>query len=226
MGETVVAPFLWRIGTRSVDRLLITHAHFDHVGGAPYLTRVFSIKETWEGPAPQDDPDYVAISQALVQERVARRGVCRGSSEKWDDISLDVVWPPCRRIMSRTVQNDHSIVLRLMYDKIAFLLTGDVESTAERSMALERVDVVKVPHHGSLTSSSSAFVEALDPRIAIVSVGRGQWRGHPNREVLQRYERRGARIYRTDRDGAVTVSTDGKRIWIRTHKRDRNDPAS
>jgi competence protein ComEC len=218
MGEAVVAPFLWHSGVRRVDRLVLSHAHFDHVGGASYLASVFQIEEAWEGPAPRDDPVYSTIARKLEERRIGRRSVCRGVEEIREDLRIEVLWPPCRRSTARTAHNNDSLVLRLTYGDVAFLFTGDVESDAEGLMTLERADVVKVPHHGSRTSSSSGFVETVKPRLAIVSVGRGQWRGHPDREILKRYERQGALIFRTDQDGAVTVVTDGDRIWIATHR--------
>ncbi|MBN2370477.1 MAG: DNA internalization-related competence protein ComEC/Rec2 [Vicinamibacteria bacterium] len=223
MGEAVVAPFLWRIGARRADRLFLSHAHFDHVGGASYLSRVFPIEEAWEGPAPRDDPNYSTIARDLEQRRVGRRGVCRGMEEIRDGIRIEVVWPPCRRTTVDTARNDDSLVLRLTYGEIVLLLTGDVESAAERAMAVGAADVIKVPHHGSRSSSSFELVEAVRPRVAIVSVGRGRWRGHPDREILKRYERRGASVYRTDHDGAVTVVTDGERIWLRTRARNHSE---
>src|SRR5262249_54828195 len=118
------------------------------------------------------------------------------------------------------VRNDDSLVLELRWMDVSIVLTGDIGRVPElRIAALLRpspIRVVKIPHHGSLTSSSTRFIEALHPTIAVVSAGRSNHFGHPVPEVLERYESAGARLYRTDRDGAVTVETDGWSVELRT----------
>jgi competence protein ComEC len=104
--------------------------------------------------------------------------------------------------------------------EVSLLLTGDIGRSVERArlsnIAPAGIRIVKVPHHGSLTSSSVEFVRALAPTIAVVSAGRGNHFGHPVPEVLQRYQDVGAEIFRTDRDGAVMLDTDGKSVNVHT----------
>jgi competence protein ComEC len=111
-------------------------------------------------------------------------------------------------------------VLELRWREVSVLLTGDISKAVEPGIANAvppaRLRVIKIPHHGSMTSSSTAFVEALHPRIAIASAGRANHFGHPVPEVLERYRLAGAEIFRTDRDGAVMITTDGNTIDIRT----------
>jgi competence protein ComEC len=99
---------------------------------------------------------------------------------------------------------------------VGFLLTGDVEGDGLRTLRVPDVDVVKVPHHGSRSTSPPAFVRAASPRLALVSVGAHNPFGHPDAGVLERYRRAGALVLRTDRDGALEVVTDGRRVWFRT----------
>jgi competence protein ComEC len=101
---------------------------------------------------------------------------------------------------------------------VSVLLPGDVEAAGEASFAARRSEVVKVPHHGSRTSSTRAFVEGARPRLALVSAGFRNPFGHPHREVLERYAQSGALILRTDQDGAITASTDGSRLWVTSHR--------
>jgi competence protein ComEC len=216
LGEAVVAPFLWFDGVRRIDNILLTHAHPDHVGGAPFLLRHFDVREVWEGPAPRDDASYRELDAAL-RGAAARRAVSRGVGGLWDGVEVTVVGPRGAP-PSRRTRNDDSVVVRLRYGGVRFLLTGDVEGAGEAALVPEPVDVVKVPHHGSRSSSTPAFVEAASPRVAIVSAGPRNPFGHPHPEVLERYRRRGALVLRTDRDGAVTVSTDGRRLWVRTFR--------
>jgi competence protein ComEC len=102
----------------------------------------------------------------------------------------------------------------LRFGAVRFLLTGDVEGRGEGALGPVAGEVVKVPHHGSRSSSSPLFVAAASPRVAVVSAGFRNRFGHPSEEVVSRYLAAGARVFRTDRDGAVTVSTDGDRIWV------------
>jgi competence protein ComEC len=216
LGEAVVAPFLWSAGVRRIDNLTLTHAHPDHVGGAPFLLRHFAVREVWEGPAPLDDGGYRELDGAL-RDAVVRRSVSRGVHEVWDGVELAVIGPRGGPPPRRT-RNDDSVVVRLRYGVVSFLLTGDIEGRSEASLPAERVDVLKIPHHGSRSSSTPAFVDAAAPRVAIVSAGPRNPFGHPHPEVLDRYRRRGALVLRTDRDGAVTVSTDGRRLWVRAYR--------
>jgi competence protein ComEC len=114
--------------------------------------------------------------------------------------------------------NDQSLVVRLDYGEVALLLAGDVEQYGEERIPARRVAALKVPHHGSRTSSSWSFLRRVAPRLAIVSVGRRNLQRLPDPEVLERYRALGVRLYRTDRDGAVTMTTDGRRIWVRTFR--------
>lgn len=216
LGEAVVAPFLWSEGVRRVDSITLTHAQSDHVGGAPFLLRHFDVREVWEGPAPQHDRGYDELDAAL-RGAVLRRSVAGGVREVWDGIEVAVVGPRGGPPPRRT-RNDDSVVVRLRYGGVSFLLTGDIEAGAETALPVAAVDVVKIAHHGSRSSSTAAFVEAAAPRVAIVSAGPRNPFGHPHPEVLERYRRRGALVLRTDRDGAVTVSTDGRRLWVRAFR--------
>jgi competence protein ComEC len=101
---------------------------------------------------------------------------------------------------------------------VRVLLTGDITSSAEAGLAPAGIDVFKVPHHGSRSSSSPTLVAAARPRLAVVSVGARNPFGHPHAEVVERYARSGALLLRTDRDGSVHVATDGARVWVRTSR--------
>ncbi len=214
LGETVVAPFLWSLGTRRIEALVLTHAHPDHVGGAPFLLRAFSVGETWEGPAPVEDRRYARLDEELREAGVVRRSVSRGVSAEWDGVRVRVMGPPPPARPPPAVRNDDSVVLALEYGTVRLLLTGDIEGPAEEALDSPAAAVLKVPHHGSRSSSHERFVAEVSPRVAIVSTGRRNPFGHPHPEVLERYRRRGALLLRTDRDGAVTVSTDGERVWV------------
>lgn len=218
VGERVVAPALRRAGVRRLGTLALTHADADHVGGARAIIREFRPWDIWDGvPVPASE---------TVQEL---RRVAQGSRSRWtnlqtadetliDDVRVTVWHPPRPDWERQTVRNDDSIVFELRWRDVSFVLTGDIGREIEH-LLIERIEpaplrVVKVPHHGSLTSSSEAFVQALNPRLAVVSVGRSNSFGHPAGAVLARYHKAGATVFRTDRDGAVTVDTDGTSLSV------------
>jgi competence protein ComEC len=135
--------------------------------------------------------------------------------------TIDVVNPPAPDWERRRVRNDDSIVLRLRYGDVEWLLTGDVGQEVERQWPDEGeagapLRILKVAHHGSRTSSGEAFVSRYAPVAAVISVGRQNVFGHPSPDVVQRLARAGATVFRTDRDGAVIVETDGREIRART----------
>lgn len=220
IGDRVVGPVLRESGTRRLGTLVVTHGDADHIGGADSSLREFRPWDVWEGiPVPP------AIRLQALRERA------RGVGSRWTNVHLhDETLVDAVRVVVRhpnladwerqDVRNDDSIVLELLWLDVSVVLTGDigreVEHTLAGSLEPSRLRVVKVPHHGSLTSSSEAFVRSLNPRVAVVSVGRGNNFGHPARDVLRRYEDVGAQVFRTDQDGAVTVDTDGTSLEVHT----------
>ena len=135
-----------------------------------------------------------------------------------DEIDVVVRHPDVADWERQRVRNDDSIVIELRWHDVSVLLTSDIGRAVERTLASAMppapLRVVKAPHHGSLTSSTPEFVQTLAPRVAVVSVGRGNRFGHPAPEVLRRYRDVGAEIFRTDRDGAVTIDTDGHSLSV------------
>lgn len=218
LGEWVVGPYLWSQGVRRIDTLMLTHAHPDHVGGVPFLLGAFDVGEVWEGPAPRRDPVYGALDEVLRASGSRRRAVVRGAHADWDGVAVEVRGPrPPVRPPWRT-RNDDSLVLSVHLGEVTFLLTGDIEGAGEEAVGPVRAEVLKVPHHGSRSSSTSTFLATTSPLVAVVSAGFRNRFGHPHPEVLERYRARGIRLYRTDRDGTVSLATDGRRIWLRTFR--------
>lgn len=213
VGEAVVAPYLWSIGVRHIAGILVTHAHPDHAGGVPFLLRSFDVGEVWEGPRPRRDGGYERLDGALRTAVVNRRSVSRGVRADWDGVAVEVLGPAGGPPPWRT-RNDDSVVVALRLGTVRMLLTGDIESGAEEALSPGPVAVLKVPHHGSRSSSTGAFLARAAPAVAVVSVGRRSRFGHPHPEVVRRYQDRGCRLFRTDRDGTVTVSTDGAVLGV------------
>jgi len=146
-----------------------------------------------------------------------------GETLRLDGVQLRVLHPPPPDWERRRVRNDDSVVLEVVYGDVAILLTGDISADIERAVVPRltpaRIRVLKVAHHGSRTSSSSALLEQWRPQFAVISCGRGNRFGHPTLEVLQRLEAIGATILRTDLDGQIELETDGRLVRRRTFAR-------
>ena len=218
IGDRVVAPVLRQYGVRRLQVLALTHGDNDHIGGAPSLVSEFMPRDVWEGiPVPQYEPlRHLRAEASLLGLRWTR--VQRADVTTIDDVEIVVRHPGQPEWERQKVRNDDSIVLELVWRDVSVVLTGDIGREAEQAIAPQfepsRLRIVKVPHHGSLTSSSESFVRALSPRVAVVSVGRNNVFGHPAPAVLERYRLIGAEIFRTDQDGAVTVDTDGHSLEV------------
>jgi competence protein ComEC len=220
IGDRVVAPVIRDSAIRHVDYVALTHGDPDHIGGAPAILREFRPREVWEGiPVPRAAP-LTALRVAAEQQGARWANVFVGDRVVVDDVAVIVRHPEPPDWERQKVRNDDSIVIELRWRDVSIVLTGDIGKAVERRIAATippaRLRVVKVPHHGSLTSSTAEFVDALHPQIAVVSVGRGNHYGHPAREVLERYWSVGAEVFRTDEDGAVMVDSDGMSLTVHT----------
>jgi competence protein ComEC len=214
-GERRVAPELWRRGVHRLDALVVTHAHPDHVGGAPFLLRAFRVAQIWEGPAPLRDPVWRRVDARLDAGGAARLTVAAGMETDWDGVRLSVLGPRRPRRPPLAVRNEDSVVLDVAFGEVHVLLTGDVAGAEERWLRVPPSFVLKVPHHGSRSSSGNELLASASPRLAVISAGAHNPFGHPHPEVVERYRRAGALLLRTDRDGSVNVATDGRRVWVR-----------
>jgi competence protein ComEC len=209
-------------GFRRIDRLALTHGDPDHIGGALSILREFRPRQVWEGiPVPRSAP--LTTLRTTTESSGGRwANVYAGDHEWIDQVEVVARHPSPADWERQKVRNDDSLVLELRWRDVSVLLTGDIGVPVERSLAghlpASRLRVIKVPHHGSATSSSAAFIEALRPQVAIVSVGRSNHFSHPVPAVLDRYQGVGAAIFRTDQDGAVTLETDGHSIEIQSLK--------
>lgn len=218
VGEEVVSPYLWSRGIKHIDVVVLTHADHDHIDGLYSVLQNFEVGQLWVG---YNDPR--PAFQRLIEEARARGisvvHVDQGEHFSWGEASADVLWPPAGGFGSSP--NDNCVVLRLSEGPAHFLLTGDIEQPAEDGLLADHEplesEFLKVPHHGSKTSSSAPFLSAVEPRAAVVSVGVANPFGHPSPSVVRRYQQDGVRLLRTDRDGAVTAIAEGKALLISSY---------
>ncbi|HWS88459.1 MAG TPA: ComEC/Rec2 family competence protein [Pyrinomonadaceae bacterium] len=219
VGEAAVAEYLWWRGLDRLDYVLATHADADHIDGLNDILKSFTARAALVGRAPQGDEAFARFSHTAREAGVPLYVVSRGDRLRFGAVEVDVLWPP----PGEASANDDSVVLRLRHGRRTLLLTGDIESRAERTLLSEgfdlRADALKVAHHGSRTSSTDAFVNATRPALAVVSVARDSPYGHPHPEVLARWRAAGAQVLTTGERGTVTVSTDGEDLKVETFAR-------
>jgi competence protein ComEC len=213
-GEDVVSPYLWSRGIRRIDVLVVTHAHEDHAGGAGALIENFRPREVWVGASP---PAGVLERAARFQIPVIAKRVSEPFA--YGGATIQILSPPAGYVPTKNLNND-SLAFRITYGERSFLLTGDMERPMETRLIAGgfeiHADVLKIGHHGSKTSTTQAFLDAVAPSIGIISDGFENSFGHPHRDVLARLAGRGSAVLRTDLDGLVTVRTDGRRLMMDT----------
>ncbi|HKO87408.1 MAG TPA: DNA internalization-related competence protein ComEC/Rec2, partial [Burkholderiales bacterium] len=200
-GNRVVLPYLRANGVSRLDSMVVTHEDKDHAGGALSIAEALPIDMLWSS-LPDDHP---------VLGAVAARVPCRaGTQWEWDGVRFEFFYPPMTSYLGKRKPNSLSCVLKISSGAYSMLLTGDIEASDEKAL-LEAglvlgANVLLMPHHGSNTSSTAAFVSAVKPQHVVAAAGYRNRFGHPRAEVLARYA--GTTVWRTDRDGAVEIRLD------------------
>jgi competence protein ComEC len=216
-GESIVGPFLRSRKILKVDYLFLSHPRVDHYGGMRSIVTEFAPVEFWSGPSKGKTTRFDDLEEALERTRVKRvtlsdQEPCRAI----DGVRLCVLYPPPDGV------EDTSVVLRLEFGKVQFLFAGDIDKREELSLRRKakalRSAVIKVPRHGSASSSTHEFVTAVRPSLAIISVGARHPSGLSRDEVVVRYRKVGAEVLRTDDDGAIIVETDGSTLRYQGYK--------
>jgi competence protein ComEC len=226
MGEKVVAPVLWNKKIKEIDILVLSHPHPDHLNGLVSLINNFTVNEVWTNGEVVASEAFEAFENSIAVKAIRKLVIsCEQPDRTIGDVTIEVLHPPpadvFRRVKSSHVLiNNHSLVLRLVFKDVSILFTGDICETAERELMGRTHDlestILKIPHHGSKTSSSLPFLKAVRPSIAILSVGYKNIFRHPNPTVIKRYQEQGCKLLRTDRDGAINIKTDGSTVRLNT----------
>ena len=216
-GQKVVSLLRGR-GIRKIDCVVATHPDGDHIGGLIALLNKFEIGEVLDIGIPHTTRTYEDFLKTIEKKNINYRIMRRENALDWgEEVSVQVLNPPEEL---HDGNNNNSIVLRLVYGKVSFLFTGDIEKRAEKELVNTyhkslRTTILKCPHHGSRHSSSSRFLEEVIPEVVVISAGRDNRYGHPTEEAMDRYREIGTKIYRTDISGNITVTSDGKSYQVR-----------
>jgi competence protein ComEC len=210
VGALRTVPHLAERGVLRLDALVITHLHPDHAGGAPAVLRALPVAEVWTPPGELEGPVGEPLAAAIAETGAVRRILARGEAFDREGVRIEVAAPGPGS--ASLLENDGSLVLRLVHGEVAVLLPGDVEAPAEAELIAARIPLratlVKAPHHGSDTSSTAAFVEAVGAADVVFPVGRRNLFRFPSAAVAARWTLAGARLHRTDR-GPVSFRSDG-----------------
>lgn len=215
--------YLRGLGVQKLDALVCSHPHTDHMGCMARIVQRFEIGAVYMPRLPDEQTPttsaYEALLNAIEKKGLRVKTLRAGTEIACPESASFAVSAPEKDAVWEDI-NNYSGVIRLTYGETSFLFTGDAEKQSEKvvleSGAELKADVLKCGHHGSSTSTSRKFLEAVDPDYGIISCGADNSYGHPHRETLESLEKAGVRIYRTDRDGTILVRSDGKQIAFET----------
>jgi len=202
---------------RELDMVIISHPHEDHYGGLLAVLDQVPTRLLVTNKHEVDEASYQRLLELVAEKEIPRLFLELGDRVLLEEyLWMDVLNPPALLFSGTgSDENNNSLVLQLRHREVSFLLTGDIENEAARWMLAENLlppsDVLKVPHHGGYMASFAALLNAVDPQVAVIPVGRNIF-GHPHPEILELLEEREIELYRSDRHGAVTIFSDGSTL--------------
>ena len=225
MGARVIAPFLWRKKIFTIDTLILTHPNSDHLNGLIYIAEHFNVKSVWTNGETRSTSGYKAF-----REMIDRKGYVQpdfqqlGRGQQINGVEFIILYPPAdfitRKISDRWRNtNNNSLVVKVTFGNVSFLFPGDIMIDAEKELVKMAgpelgCDVLLAPHHGSRSSSSQLFLNRVQPEVTVISAG---WKNRfrfPHASVLAAYQNHGCRIFRTDLNGAIIITTDGNHLTV------------
>jgi len=217
-GDRVVSDLKAR-GVTRIDLLVATHPHSDHIGGMQEILAAFPVGQVIDTGLPYPSPVYEKFLETIDRKNIPYRAAVQGQTIDVDPALHVLVLSPPQHPASDD-PNAHSIVLRISYGMIDFLMTGDLEEEGEDALITSGypldAEILKVGHHGSSSSTSPAFLARVNPELGVIFAGADNPYGHPHAETLALLKERGVTVYRTDHDGTIAVRTDGLSYSVKT----------
>lgn len=219
-GRNDVVPHLQRLDVETIDLLILTHPHADHIGQAAKVLQKFQVAEVWMSGYEHTTRLFEEVLDAILASEADYFEPRRGDVVEFGDLRLEVLNPDT---IGKDL-HDANIVVRAVYGDVAFLFTGDAEKKTEKKVMASslpvNVQILQLGHHGSRTSTSLEFLRAVRPSVAIYSAGINNMYGHPHSEVVNRLRIRDIPLYGTDVHGTIIVSTDGVDYYIEVERND------
>ncbi len=225
IGRSVVAPYLWNKGVRTIDYMVLSHPQTDHAEGLVYLLDKFHVGEVWTNG--MKSPATYSFDRIIQDKGIRHLKVNRNMEDKIiGGCSIRILNPPLflseSQISNLKLSNDLSVVMRIACKDKSILFTGDIEAGRMREISsgnsFLNSTVIKVPHHGARGSVENRFISSVNPDIAVISAGYQNSYRHPSPEAISAYNEIGSAIYRTDLDGAVILAAENGKTEIRTYK--------
>ncbi|HOK40248.1 MAG TPA: MBL fold metallo-hydrolase [bacterium] len=225
-GEFVIAPILKKLNINTIDKFFISHPHGDHHGGAYYLLSNFNVKELIDAGIITTAEKYKEILDLCISKKIGY-SVPLSNSVVYEEPDLEII---CLQNNEKYLHdlglNESSMILMLKYKNFKAIFTGDVETEGEHYLLNHTIhnieaDIIKVPHHGSITSSTDDFINAVKPKVGVISIGYRNYFNHPSAKTIKRYKEIGTKIYRTDYNGHILIKTDGDSFSVIYQLKDR-----
>ena len=223
-GKSKVTQQLQERGIKKLNLVVATHPHADHIGGMAQVLKSFDVGMYVDNGMTHTTLTYSRTTAVVEKQGIPyRAGVSGRVFNIGDEVKLTVLHPRSTLLRgTRSDLNSNSVVLRLDHKDICFLFTGDAEDPTERALlngGLDECDVLKVAHHGSGHSTSDSFLRAVKPRYAAISAGAKNRYGHPDEDTLARLASAGVTVHRTDTEGTITFTSNGKKVSVSTAKK-------
>lgn len=222
---------LAKAGVKKIDKVILTHPHADHIGGMEVLLDgSYEIGSVYDNGMPSTSKLYLSYMKKAKARGIPHHALKAGDVLDFGGGAQFEVLSPEESLVQKGQQkgykhdpNNESVVGRLTFGQFAMLFTGDAEKEAEASIAARygselKSQVLKAPHHGSKTSSSAAYLRLVQPETCVISCGAGNDYGHPHKETLKKYAAIHAKTYETDKNGTITITSDGKSYEVKEEK--------
>ena len=219
-GKYVVVPYLKKQGIKKLDMVIATHPDLDHIGGLLAVLGYFHIDLFLDSGTISTTQTYEDLLKLIEKKKLKYKIAQQEELQLEPQLTLQILSPISQNFIDDP--NNNSIVIKLKYGNISFLLTGDITETAENLYVEQygkklKSTILKVPHHGSNSSSSELFLSYVQPETAIISVGKNNPFGHPAKNILERFQNMNIDIYRTDISGHITITTNGEKYKVNTN---------